>query len=106
MATLDGAEALLMEDRIGSIEAGKGADLIIFDRRHPEWHPLLNVANSLVYAVTDRSIDSVFIAGEKVLDKGRMVKIDEEEIFRNVDRLSRKLLDRAGIRPVLKWPLS
>jgi 5-methylthioadenosine/S-adenosylhomocysteine deaminase len=106
MATLDGAEALLMKDDIGSIEAGKSADLIIFDRRHPEWHPLLNVANSLVYAVTDRSIDSVFIAGEKVLDKGRMVKIDEEEIYRNVDRLSRKLLDRAGVRPVLKWPLS
>ena len=106
MATLDGAEALLMQDRIGSIEAGKSADLIIFDRRHPEWHPLLNVANSLVYAVTDRSIDSVFIGGEKVLDKGRMVQIDEEEIYRNVDRLSRKLLDRAGIRPVLKWPAS
>jgi 5-methylthioadenosine/S-adenosylhomocysteine deaminase len=106
MATLDGAEALLMQDDIGSIETGKSADLIIFDRHHPEWHPLLNVANSLVYAVTDRSIDTVFIAGEKVLDQGRIVRIDEEEIYRNVDRLSRKLLDRAGIRPVRKWPLS
>ena len=106
MATLDGAEALLMEDNIGSIEVGKNADLVIFDRHHPEWHPLLNLANSLVYAVTDRSIDTVFIAGKKVLDQGRMVNVDEEEIYRNVDRLSRKLLDRAGIRPVLKWPLS
>jgi len=106
MATLDGAEALLMEDSIGSIEVGKNADLIIFDRHHPEWHPLLNVAGSLVYAVTDRSIDSVFIAGEKVLDQGRMVKIDEDEVYENVDRLSLKLMDRAGVRPVLKWPLS
>ncbi|CAB1061966.1 S-adenosylhomocysteine deaminase (EC; Methylthioadenosine deaminase [Olavius sp. associated proteobacterium Delta 1] len=106
MATLDGAEALLMKDSIGSIEVGKNADLIIFDRHHPEWHPLLNVAGSLVYAVTDRSIDSVFIAGEKVLDQGRMVKIDEQEVYENVDRLSLKLMDRAGVRPVLKWPLS
>ncbi len=106
MATLDGAEALLMANNIGSIEVGKNADLIIFDRHHPEWHPLLNVANSLVYAVTDRSIDSVFIAGEKVLEQGRMVNVDEEEIYANVDRLSRKLMDRAGIRPVLKWPHS
>ena len=105
MATLDGAEALLMKDQIGSIEAGKNADLVVFDRHHPEWHPLLNVANSLVYAVSDRSIDSVYIAGEKVLDKGRMVKIDEEAVYRKVDRLSRRLLDRAGIRPLLKWPL-
>ena len=106
MATLDGAEALLMANNIGSIEVGKNADLIIFDRHHPEWHPLLNVANSLVYAVTDRSIDSVFIAGEKVLEQGRMVNVDEEEIYANVDRLSRKLIARAGIRPVLKWPHS
>lgn len=106
MATLDGAEALLMEADIGSIEVGKNADLIIFDRHHPEWHPLLNVAGSLVYAVTDRSIESVFIAGEKILDQGRMVKIDEEEVYENVDRLSHELMDRAGVRPVLKWPLS
>jgi cytosine/adenosine deaminase-related metal-dependent hydrolase len=106
MATLDGAEALLMEADIGSIEVGKNADLIIFDRHHPEWHPLLNVAGSLVYAVTDRSIDSVFIAGEKVLDQGRMVKINEEEVYEKVDRLSHDLMDRAGLRPVLKWPLS
>jgi len=96
---------LLMEDSIGSIEVGKNADLIIFDRHNPEWHPLLNVAGSLVYAVTDRSIDSVFISGEKVLDQGRMVKIEEEEVYQNVDRLSHKLMDRAGVRPVLKWPL-
>ena len=105
MATLDGAEALLMADRIGSIEAGKNADLIVFNRNHPEWRPLLNVANSLVYAVTDRSIESVFIAGERVLDQGRVVNIDEEDIYRKVERLSRRLLERAGIRPLLKWPL-
>jgi len=106
MATLDGAEALLMEADIGSIEVGKNADLIIFDRHHPEWHPLLNVAGSLVYAVTDRSIESVFVAGEKILDQGRMVKIEAAAVYENVDRLSHELMDRAGVRPILKWPMS
>lgn len=105
MATLDGAEALLLEDQIGSIEEGKKADLVVFSRNHPEWRPLINVANNLVYAVTDRSIESVFISGKLILDQGRMVAIDEKNIYANVENLSRKLMDRAGIRPILKWPL-
>jgi len=105
MATLDGAEALLLEDQIGSIEDGKKADLVVFSRNHPEWRPLINAANNLVYAVTDRSIESVFISGKLILDQGRMVAIDEENIYAKVEHLSRKLMDRAGIRPILKWPL-
>jgi cytosine/adenosine deaminase-related metal-dependent hydrolase len=104
MATLKGAEALLMADSLGSIEPGKKADLVVFDRNHPEWRPLLNVAGSLAYAVTDRSIDQVFISGRLVLDKGRVVGVDEYEIYAKVEELSRQVMDRAQIRPKLKWP--
>lgn len=106
MATLHGAEALLMEQLIGSIEAGKKADLVLFDRNHPEWRPLINPINNLVYAATDRSIDSVFISGRLVLEKGMVVGIDERAIYRKVDELSRRVMERAQVRPVLKWPLT
>jgi cytosine/adenosine deaminase-related metal-dependent hydrolase len=106
MATLRGAEALLMEKRIGSIEAGKKADLVLFSRNHPEWHPLINVANNLAYAVTDRSIDSVFIAGKLVLDRGKVVGIDEHRVHEEVDVLSRKILERSQVSPKLRWPLN
>jgi len=105
MATLRGAEALLMEKSIGSIEPGKKADLVLFNRNHPEWHPLINIANNLAYAVTDRSIDRVFVAGKLVLDQGKMVGIDENKVFEKVDELTLKLLERANISPRLRWPL-
>jgi len=104
MGTLRGAEALLMEREIGSIEPGKKADLILFDRDHPEWRPLLNLANTIVYSVSDRSIDSVFIGGQQILKQGKMTEIDEEEIYAKAEGLSRKLLERAHLALPSKWP--
>lgn len=105
MATLRGAEALLMEKSIGSIEPGKKADIVLFNRNHPEWHPLLNIANNLAYAVTDRSIDRVFVAGKLVLDQGKVVGIDENKVYEKVDELSPRLLERAQVIPKSRWPL-
>jgi cytosine/adenosine deaminase-related metal-dependent hydrolase len=105
MATIRGAEALLMEKKIGSLEPGKKADLVLFNRDHPEWRPLLNVTHNLVYSVSDRSIDTVFVSGKVVLEEGRIVGMDEEEVYAKVEGLSRKLLERSKITPKLKWPL-
>ena len=105
LATLRGAEALLAQKDIGSIEVGKKADLVFFDRDHPEWRPLLNPVNNLAYAVTDRSIDMVFISGKLVYNQGRVIGIDEFEVYAKVEELSRKVMDRAGINVNLKWPL-
>jgi cytosine/adenosine deaminase-related metal-dependent hydrolase len=104
MVTLRAAEALLMEKKIGSIEPGKKADLVLFDRDHPEWRPLLNLANTLVYSASDRSIDSVFIGGRRVLEKGKIVGLDEQRIYAKAEELSRKLLQRAHLPVPSKWP--
>lgn len=105
MATLRGAEALLMENQIGSIEPKKNADLVLFDRNHPEWRPLLNIPNSLVYSVSEASITTVLIGGQIVLDQGKIKNVDEEEIYRNADELALKLINRANLSLPSKWPL-
>jgi len=105
MATIRGAEALLLQKKIGSLEVGKRADLILFDRDHPEWRPLLNATHNLVYAVSERSIDTVFVSGKVVLDQGRMIGVDEGEVYEKVEALSRKILERANISVSQRWPV-
>jgi cytosine/adenosine deaminase-related metal-dependent hydrolase len=104
MATIRGAESLLMERRIGSIEPGKRADLVLYDRDQPEWRPLLNPLNNLVYAATGSSVRSVMIDGRLVLDDGRITTVDERAIYERVEVLAREQVRRAGLTIESKWP--
>jgi 5-methylthioadenosine/S-adenosylhomocysteine deaminase len=108
MATINGAKAALMRERIGSIEPGKEADIVLFDTRRPEWQPLINPVANLVYSATGDSVRDVFIAGEQVVGGGRLTRIDEaklyEEIPLAVARFGKHLkLDRMV---QLRWPVS
>ena len=104
MATRRGAESLLMERQIGSIEPGKRADLVFYDRDAPEWRPLLNPLNNLVYAATGSSVRSVMIDGRLVLDEGRITTVDERAVYERVEVLARRQVERAGLRIESKWP--
>jgi cytosine/adenosine deaminase-related metal-dependent hydrolase len=105
MATIRGAEALLMEREIGSLEVGKRADLVLFDRDAPEWRPLLNPLNNLVYAATGSSVRSVMIDGRLVLDEGRITTVDERAVYDRVEVLARDQVRRAGLTVLNRWPL-
>lgn len=105
MATVRGAEALLLDRQIGSIEPGKRADLVLYDLDTPEWRPLLNPLNNLVYAATGASVRTVLIDGRMVLDEGRLTTLDEKAVYERVERLSREQIARAGLRIESKWPV-
>ncbi|MBI5628831.1 MAG: amidohydrolase family protein [Candidatus Rokubacteria bacterium] len=105
LATLHGARALLMEDRIGALEPGKRADLVLYDTRAPEWRPLLNPLNNLVYAATGSSVHTVLIDGRVVLDAGRLTTIDECALLEEVEGRARELIARAGLPIETKWPV-
>jgi 5-methylthioadenosine/S-adenosylhomocysteine deaminase len=108
MATINGAKAALWSDRIGSIEVGKEADIVLFDTVRPEWQPLVNPVANLVYSATGDSVRDVFIAGEQVVAGGRLTKIDEarlyEEIPVAVSRFGKRLKLDQMIQ--LRWPVS
>jgi 5-methylthioadenosine/S-adenosylhomocysteine deaminase len=76
MLTINGAKALCLEDRIGSIEVGKQADLCALDLSSPETQPLHHVASQLIYAASSRQVSDVWVAGRRVLEAGRLVTID------------------------------
>lgn len=105
MATIRGAEALLLDRQIGSVEPGKRADLVLYDLDTPEWRPLLNPLNNLVYAATGASVRTVLIDGRVVLDEGRLTTLDEKAVYERVERLAREQIARAGLRIESKWPV-
>ena len=104
MATLHGARALDLEAEIGSIEAGKRADLVLFDVDQPEWRPLLDPVANLVHSASGASVHTVLIDGRIVLDAGQVTTVDEAEVLERADRLARPYLDRAGVAARPQWP--
>ena len=105
MATIHGAAALGMEREIGSLEPGKRADLVLYDLDVPEWRPLLDPVNNLVYAATGASVRTVLIDGRVVLDEGRMTTIDETDVYRRIESLSRAQIARANVHMNPRWPV-
>ena len=82
MATRNGAKATLWDDRIGSLEVGKDADIVLFDTDRPEWQPLINPVSNLVYSATGDSVRDVFVAGEQLVAGGALTRIDQAAALR------------------------
>jgi 5-methylthioadenosine/S-adenosylhomocysteine deaminase len=104
MATLHGGRCLGLEQEIGSLEPGKRADLVVFSTDHPEWRPLLHPVQNLVLNATDRSIESVWVDGRKLVDRGRTLTIELPTVLERSDRASAALLDRVGLCAPWAWP--
>jgi 5-methylthioadenosine/S-adenosylhomocysteine deaminase len=80
MATMGGARALNMEKEIGSLEVGKRADLIIVGMDGVSQTPIYNVYSQLVYATKATDVETVIINGRMVMEKGRVLTIDEQAV--------------------------
>jgi 5-methylthioadenosine/S-adenosylhomocysteine deaminase len=81
MATLGGARVLGMGDRIGSIEVGKQADLVLVDLHQPELTPLYEPYSHLVYAIKGGHVRTVLVAGRVVVKDRKMTTLDAEEVM-------------------------
>jgi cytosine/adenosine deaminase-related metal-dependent hydrolase len=105
MSTLGGAKAICAEDEIGSLEAGKKADLVLHDTDRPEWRPLLNVMNQLVWAADGRGVHTVFVDGKKVVEAGRMTTIDEDRFWAQCQAAGEAITSRSGLPDKSKYPV-
>jgi 5-methylthioadenosine/S-adenosylhomocysteine deaminase len=81
MATIGGARALHLDKQIGSLEAGKKADVILISLDAPHATPMYNVYSQLVYALKASDVKTVVIAGKIVMDDRHMLTLDENMIL-------------------------
>ncbi|MEM3464815.1 MAG: amidohydrolase family protein, partial [Candidatus Bathyarchaeia archaeon] len=92
MATLNGAKALGLENSVGSLEAGKKADIVLIDLSKPHLKPLHNIYASIVYSARGSDVDTVIVDG-KILMENRQVKtLDEDAVMEKAEATALNLL--------------
>jgi cytosine/adenosine deaminase-related metal-dependent hydrolase len=97
MATRNGARALGLEDEIGSVEAGKRADLVLIGRDSPEIAPDPDPFSSIVYAAGPADVRLTMVDGVIVVRDGAAAQFDGGEIAAAARREARALAARAGL---------
>ncbi|MBH02072.1 MAG: amidohydrolase [Acidimicrobiaceae bacterium] len=105
MATLGGAKAMQLENEVGSLEIGKKADLVLHDTDRPEWRPLLNVMNQLVWSADGRGVHTVLVDGVKVVEEGRVTAFDEEKFYADCQNAGEAVVQRSGLPDKSKYPV-
>jgi 5-methylthioadenosine/S-adenosylhomocysteine deaminase len=80
MATIRGARAIHLDKQIGSLEAGKLADLIVVDVTSSHQTPLYNIYSQLAYATKASDVETVIINGRVVMRNHRVLTVDEPSV--------------------------
>ena len=91
MATSEGARALRLEE-VGALKPGYKADLILIELNKPHLYPRHNLAAHMVYAAQSADVDTVIIDGRIVMEHKKVLTIDRERVFQEVEERVQRLL--------------
>jgi 5-methylthioadenosine/S-adenosylhomocysteine deaminase len=84
MATINAARALGLDERIGSIEQGKDADLVAVEIDGPGLLPCFDPVCHLVYAAGRENVSHVWVCGENVVEKGKLLYFPLQDLEKSV----------------------
>lgn len=90
-ATMGGAKALKMEDELGVLSEGALADVILLDLNVPEFVPRHDLVSALCYSANGSEVRTVLIDGEVVMEDGKILTFDEEEVCKKCNEIVDKL---------------
>ena len=94
MATIAGAAANRILDKVGTLTPGKEADIVVLDARNINTWPMNNVPGTIVTMMNPRHVRDVLIAGKVVYWKGKLVGWDIEGLLRQIERARDRVLAR------------
>jgi 5-methylthioadenosine/S-adenosylhomocysteine deaminase len=100
MATIDAAHGIGLDDRIGSLEAGKEGDLAVFNLDQPASAVAHEALPVLIHSLRGRDVRWLLVAGEPLIWDGRSVRIDEEGERATIEEArarAAELLERADV---------
>jgi 5-methylthioadenosine/S-adenosylhomocysteine deaminase len=101
MATIGGARALHLDKKIGSLEAGKQADIVLIGTGATHSTPMYNVYSQLVYALNAHDVLTVVIAGKIVMEVRAMMTMDKPAILAKAHEYQRKVAASLIDAPVI-----
>ncbi|HCX86116.1 MAG TPA: hydrolase [Micrococcales bacterium] len=104
MITIDAARAVGMADEIGSLEAGKRADLVLLDLAQPHLTPWWMPVHRVMMQAGGRDVHTVLVAGEVLLRDGRPTRLDPAPVLADAERIAVEHVTRAGLLDHLGEP--
>ena len=104
MVTIDAATALGLEAEIGSLEAGKKADVVLVDMARPHLAPFQMPAFHLIYFANGNDVVTVIIDGEVVLEEGRPLRLAVSSVIDAANREADALVKRMGLQAMIGQP--
>lgn len=91
MATICGAQAVGLDDKIGSIEVGKEADIIVIDTERPHLVPMYDPVSHIIYAVNGSDVRDVMVAGRILLKDRKLLTLDVDKLLERVTLLEKSI---------------
>lgn len=93
LMTRSAAESLGFGQHIGSLEAGKDADVLLIDCDRPHTVPSYDPYSTLIYSVGREDVDTVIVKGRVLMQGRKLLDIDEQEVIMKVKRLSSEIMN-------------
>lgn len=106
MATIRGAEAIGRAHELGSLEAGKRADIVLVDLHRPNAVPVHDVVSNLVFSCNGSNIHSVFIDGRKVVENGQVTGMDLADVLGRAQARAESIRQQLRLSPRREWPVT
>lgn len=104
MVTIEAAQAIGMGSLVGSLEAGKKADVILVQAAQPHLYPAVQPLHRIVYAASGQDVDTVIVDGEVIMRNRKVPGVDEAEILATAHEEAVRAMERAGVAPSILMP--
>ena len=98
MATIDGARALHMEREIGSLEAGKKADLVVIGLDEPNAVPMYDIYAQIAYSLKGSDVETVVIGGRTVMRNRKLLTVDEPRVLEKAREYGKSVSASLGMK--------